>query len=492
MLDEEIDHIIRDAADKHHPAYNDKAWEKMEKLLDKHLPQKRDGRKYIFFLLLFLLLGGGALLTVYQLNQNKTGPTAGIPSGKISEKQSASISSSQTVGQPGITTTAATENKDDASKPNNVPTSTPVSPGYAVGNDLKQPAINTRVTTADEAAALNKKRTKKGSGKSNMHITSPGADDGNKFGLNNDKAGTNKKSRLKTSDKAKKNVSITAPEPEDEKETASVYTVPVKDETQKNQLPVQQAKEEQKTEPVVEQVNEQPKEELAKAEEKPAKKQDTGTTKPKPVVTPDKKKNKKDIAGNFGITLSAGPDVSFIELNKLGKVTMLYGAGLSYHFANRVTLRTGFYTANKIYDAKPEQYHSTGGYYPYLYNIAAECRVYEIPVSLSYHFARGKKHNWFGNAGLSSFIMKSEYYEYEYKTPGGQYYNYETKVRNENKHYFSVLTLSAGYQYALSKRILLQAEPYIKLPLGGVGLGKVKLNSSGLLFTATIKPFAKK
>ena len=34
------------------------------------------------------------------------------------------------------------------------------------------------------------------------------------------------------------------------------------------------------------------------------------------------------------------------------------------------------------------------------------------------------------------------------------------------------------------------AEPYIKLPLSGVGYGKVKLNSGGLLITVGFKPFA--
>jgi hypothetical protein len=33
-------------------------------------------------------------------------------------------------------------------------------------------------------------------------------------------------------------------------------------------------------------------------------------------------------------------------------------------------------------------------------------------------------------------------------------------------------------------------EPYFKLPLSGVGFGKVKLNSGGVLVTAVIKPFA--
>ncbi|HNA17386.1 MAG TPA: hypothetical protein PK678_12735, partial [Ferruginibacter sp.] len=69
-----MDHIIRDAAENHHPPYNDKAWDKMEQMLDKHLPQKKDNRKYIFFLLIFLLLGGGALYSIYQFSQGDDKP----------------------------------------------------------------------------------------------------------------------------------------------------------------------------------------------------------------------------------------------------------------------------------------------------------------------------------------------------------------------------------------------------------------------------------
>ena len=49
MLDEEMDDIIKDASNQHYPAYDDQAWGKMERLLDKHLPQKKDKRKYFLF-----------------------------------------------------------------------------------------------------------------------------------------------------------------------------------------------------------------------------------------------------------------------------------------------------------------------------------------------------------------------------------------------------------------------------------------------------------
>lgn len=140
----------------------------------------------------------------------------------------------------------------------------------------------------------------------------------------------------------------------------------------------------------------------------------------------------------------------------------------------------------------PNQYKITGYVSPNLTQIDASCKIYEIPLSLYYNFAPSKKHSWLAGAGLSSFLMKSETYDYQYKTPAGQSYTYVKTINNQNKHYFSVLTLSGGYQHKLNNRVALTAEPYVKLPLGGVGLGKVKLNSTGILVTASIKPFAKK
>jgi len=54
------------------------------------------------------------------------------------------------------------------------------------------------------------------------------------------------------------------------------------------------------------------------------------------------------------------------------------------------------------------------------------------------------------------------------------------------------LNLSGGYTRILNKNISLQAEPYLKIAMDGIGYGKVNLNSGGVLFSAVIKPFAKK
>ena len=53
---------------------------------------------------------------------------------------------------------------------------------------------------------------------------------------------------------------------------------------------------------------------------------------------------------------------------------------------------------------------------------------------------------------------------------------------NENQHLLSILNLSAGYERSLGPRWSIQAEPYFKLPLSGVGAGKMRLASAGVFF----------
>ena len=74
MLFDNFDKKIKEAAEQHHPAYDENAWRKMENLLDQHLPKQRDRRR--FFLLAFTLLfvGGGAfflLSTPHTKNSGK-------------------------------------------------------------------------------------------------------------------------------------------------------------------------------------------------------------------------------------------------------------------------------------------------------------------------------------------------------------------------------------------------------------------------------------
>ncbi len=554
MLDEEMDHmdqVIREAANNHHPAYNDKAWEKMELQLDKHLPQKKDRRRYIFFLLFFLLLGAGTFLVL----NNKSGNSKNTAAEKNnSNKKEKDVSTTEYVAQnpqtvkeevqAPVNTDGNSNNLVPVVTENNdkVKTTTGKKP-QAQNNDTKgKNSFADRSNNSNDEPNTNKKQitntkfkpqnsnTKAGNNfedrlnsndepnTNSRHITSNklkpqkvGKKNYYSFtdGLNTGNDVLTSTGKRKISNKSKTKVKITTAKPFEETQTGEdladkskpiagntdsklkvAITAPVT-ETDENNTAVSATSEENKDKKVTVAETKANKE-LVKDSVKPAEDKKLIAENKKPASPSDKKKSESKFRSNFGLTFSVGPDVSFVKLNNVGKTTLTYGAGISYGFAKRFTARAGFYVSKKVYEASPDQYHTPGGNYPYLTDIDAKCNIYEIPLSLSYSFGQRKKHNWFGSVGLSSFIMKKEDYVYNYKTPAGQTYSYAYGASNENKHYFSVLNLSGGYQYQFNKWLSMQAEPYLQVPLGGVGAGKIKLNSAGVLFTVTVKPFARK
>ncbi len=77
MQSENFDKKIKDSLSQRPPGNDNPAWDKMEVLLDKHLPQeKRDRRRIFFILFLFLLTGGGAFLIWQNGNGDKNNISA--------------------------------------------------------------------------------------------------------------------------------------------------------------------------------------------------------------------------------------------------------------------------------------------------------------------------------------------------------------------------------------------------------------------------------
>jgi hypothetical protein len=183
-----------------------------------------------------------------------------------------------------------------------------------------------------------------------------------------------------------------------------------------------------------------------------------------------------------------------IRFEKSGQLKTVLGAGISYTINKKLTLSTGVYTARKVYAAAPQDYKFS--YLPpnfnYLTKVEGDCRVLEIPVMAAYNFGFTRKSNWFVAAGVSTFLMKKEKYGYLYTYPTGISYTYTREINNENKNLFSVADFSVGYKRNINRTLFVSAEPYLKLPLNGVGDGKLKMNSTGILFSVGFKPFAGK
>ncbi len=471
MPDEEIDKLVRDAASQHHPPYDDTAWGKMEVLLDKHLPQKKDRRKPVIFLLLFLVVGGAAFWGIKSATHNNdtVATTANTASA------AATPGENKLAVLPGTPVTAAPTTVDNG----NTTTGNTLASSQQPGNTT---AGNGSIPGDNNGGAKN------GSNFTNIPQSTGAANDNEAYAIRRKITG-NKKSR--TSIKVKQPGTAAADD-----NIASIKTSvdknDVTDNTTNIAVDIPATKEGNNEKDAVKPEVAISKTDVAgdKKEVKPEVEK-TATDK-NTAATSAKQKTSKSFADKFAVTVSAGADLSFIELSKLGKTKPAVGAGLSYAISKHITVASGLYVTKKVYTATPYQYKVTGYVNPSLKEVGADCKVFEIPVSVYYSFKQVKNHNWLAGLSLSSLLMKRETYDYFYETPGGQTYSYDKTLTNENNHYFSVLTLSGGYQYKLNNRFSFIAEPYVKVPLTGIGLGKIKLNSTGILVTAAIKPFAKK
>jgi hypothetical protein len=119
-------------------------------------------------------------------------------------------------------------------------------------------------------------------------------------------------------------------------------------------------------------------------------------------------------------------------------------------------------------------------------DIEANCKILDLPVHLRFDALRKARYTAFVSTGLSSYIMLSERYGYYYPTYD-PYLRPEWRGKRTGEHYLSVVNLSVGYERNLGRRFSWQAEPFLKLPLGGVGFGKVRLGSSGVFVSLKYK-----
>jgi len=427
MLFDNFDKKIKEAAEQHHPAYDENAWRKMESLLNEHLPQQKDRRRFLFLALTVLLLGGGVFFLLSKpYAKNSDAVAKQTNSSTISKTQTDKTDKNTAVVQPGIYNTNAESANDNS--------------GTGITTKIAGKAQNPIADDRILASRQSKQKVDK-----------------NELLLNNTAADGNK------------DIMVSQPENKNDEGLEAPLTSHTNAGIAKDKNPVNS--------PVA---NEK---EISNNMQQL---QGSATKKANP------KNGRPEARNGFSFFVSAGPDVSKAQNSKAGKLTMAWGLGVAYTL-NRFTLKTGVFSANKKYWAGPDDYKLS--YTPpanlKFMGADANCRVIEIPVKLSYNFAEKNKSSWFAGAGLSSYLMKREDYLYEYKsnTGGSYYHSYEAK--NENKHYFSVVNLSGGYSYQLSKTISLSAEPYVEVPLTGIGTGKVHLNSGGVLFTVGVSPFRK-
>ncbi|MFD3001821.1 hypothetical protein ACFS7Z_15715 [Pontibacter toksunensis] len=194
----------------------------------------------------------------------------------------------------------------------------------------------------------------------------------------------------------------------------------------------------------------------------------------------------KTFLRNVQIAVLVAPDWTTVKFKEPDGISANAGLLLSIPLTKKLSLVTGAVWANKVYSAYPKDYSPSSGYWNSYYlpeSIDATCMVLDIPLNLQYQVHAWDKNIIAIQAGLSSYIMLKENYTYNYNSGYGRY-SKSVKYANEYLHLFGVQNVSVSYARRISPALSVGVEPFIKVPLTGIGAGHVKLSSAGVFFKA--------
>ncbi|MDB5239554.1 MAG: hypothetical protein JWP57_179 [Spirosoma sp.] len=204
----------------------------------------------------------------------------------------------------------------------------------------------------------------------------------------------------------------------------------------------------------------------------------------------------------MSVRFVVSPDLSGIGLKDLSRPGTNVGLLLEYRMASRWTIQAGVLRSTKVYKASTAEYELpdyTAKWRVLPQSVDGRCNMLDIPLNLRYDVALRPRSNgqppsrWFVSGGVTTYIMQKEDYEYIYAEADKVHvypsaYPSMTGWHGKTGGYgFSQLNLSMGYEQALSRRLSWQVEPFVKVPLKGVGYFKIDLLSTGAFFSLRYK-----
>jgi len=160
-----------------------------------------------------------------------------------------------------------------------------------------------------------------------------------------------------------------------------------------------------------------------------------------------------------------------------------------YRFSRNFSLESGMLFAKKYYWTSGKNFDMSGmgSSMPAgmdMLEVHGGSQIIEIPLHARYDFARKRGHRFYSLAGFSSYILTEENNQYDYMLNGTQ--GKMSGSYEQNQTYFaSCIDFAFGYEKNLGYKTRLRIEPYIQLPVDGIGVGHLLVKSAGLRFGIT-------
>ena len=203
----------------------------------------------------------------------------------------------------------------------------------------------------------------------------------------------------------------------------------------------------------------------------------------------EKKVTKKISMHGFYYGLLLGAEMNTVKNQDMKKVGFDIGFTGGYRFGTRLSIETGILFSQKYYTTSGEYFSlkEIGATMPAatkVMEVRGTSKVLEIPVHLRYDFFNKKDHRYFSSAGFSSYILTKESNQYRTSLNGIESMMYGTYKKNRS-YFAASLDLAVGYEKNFGKKNNIRFQPYIQLPVKGIGVGNLHVMSTGVHIAIT-------
>lgn len=198
--------------------------------------------------------------------------------------------------------------------------------------------------------------------------------------------------------------------------------------------------------------------------------------------SPDRSVIKSKTKERFYLAIAAGPSFSSVKQQSIPKSGYSLGMLLGYTVNKNIEIETGVLFVKKYFKANGSEFNSNIVKLPEgtsIISLEGAANITQVPLNVIYHFNSTKSSNFFVSANLITNVIHSE--SYNYKLTGNE--NFDVLARSYKRgsdNLFSNLSIGVGFRENLGKDWKMSVEPYYQLPLSGIGLGDLRIQTFGI------------
>jgi hypothetical protein len=179
----------------------------------------------------------------------------------------------------------------------------------------------------------------------------------------------------------------------------------------------------------------------------------------------------------------AGPQVNQVKQQGIQHTDVDAGIVVGYRINKKLAIESGLFYGEKCYysDAKyfkmaPDPSMPAN---MTLIDLEGKSNVIGIPIKLRYDIINSRNNKFFAAAGLSSYLLTKENNNYHAMVNGSE--NFMEKSYNKNSCYAAAnVNVSAGFEHRIIKNNFIRLEPYLQIPIKGIGVGSMPVTSAGI------------